>query len=292
MLVPANWSDPLTTKPPYLANSRFVKKPATEDYGGPGGYTNPAAGVRNATLGEDNVQQHMLEYYASVTALDAEIGRVLDRLEDPNGDGNPGDSITNNTWVVFMGDNGWQTGHHKFTSKVLAYEEASRVPLIVKGPGVAPRIETKLALNIDLTPMFYDLAGLPVPKHLQGRNLRKLVENPAAPWRDRFYYEAVVPENSLGAKPHDAIRTNRYKLIRTYATKAGAMSNTTIIFEELYDLDADPGEMNNLATDPVHSATKADLVAQLQAEKAAIASSPDPPRRVTGGRRDQRESRD
>ena len=58
----------------------------------------------------------MLEYYASVSALDAEIGRVLARLEDPDGDGDTEpDSISADTWVVFMGDNGWQTGSHKFT---------------------------------------------------------------------------------------------------------------------------------------------------------------------------------
>lgn len=97
MLVPANWSDPFTTKPPYLATSRFVSKSVTQNYGGPGGYTNPAPGVRNATLGEDNVQKHQLRYNASISALDAEIGRVLERLDDPNGDSNNDDSILDNT---------------------------------------------------------------------------------------------------------------------------------------------------------------------------------------------------
>ena len=282
MVVPGNWSnDPSTwgpagTKPGYLATSRFVTKSATENYGGPGGYTNPAAGVRNATLGEDNVQQHMLEYYASVTALDAEIGRVLDRLEDPNGDGDTTDSIADNTWIVFMGDNGWQTGHHKFTSKVLAYEESARVPLIIKAPGVTPRVENKFALNIDLTAMFHDLAGLALPAHLQGANLRSLVENPSAPWRDRFYYEAVIPEASLDADPHDALRTSQYKFIRTYASQADAQANTNITFEELYDLDSDPLELNNLAEDAAFAATVATLTTQLEADKAAIAGSPDP----------------
>ncbi|MEP4077250.1 sulfatase-like hydrolase/transferase [Haloferula sp.] len=276
MLVPGNWSDPLTTKPSYLATSRFVTKSGTEDYGGPGGYTNPAAGVRNATLGEDNVQNHQLRYNASITALDAEIGRVIARLEDPNGDSNTDDSILDNTWIIFMGDNGWQTGHHKFTSKVLAYEEASRVPLIIKAPGVTARVENQFALNIDLTAMFYNLAGLPAPPHLQGRNLRKLVQDTTTPWRDKFYYEAVTPEASLDAEPHDAIRTDQHKLIRTYASAADAAANTSVVFEELYDLIADPIEMVNLAGDPAHAATKASLITDLETEKAAIATSPDP----------------
>lgn len=276
MLVPGNWSDPLTTKPSYLATSRFVTKSATSNYGGPGGYTNPGVGVRNATIGEDNVQQHQLEYNAAVTALDAEIGRVLARLEDPNGDSNSDDSILENTWIIFMGDNGWQTGHHKFTSKVLAYEESARVPLIVKAPGVAPRVEQKFALNIDLTGMFYSLAGLPTPTHLQGLNLRKLVQDTTTPWRDQFYYESVTPEASLGAEPHDAIRTDQFKLIRTYATAAGAATNTNVVYEELYDLDADPIEMVNLASNSAYAATKASLINALEAEKAAISASPDP----------------
>jgi len=272
MTVPANWSDPLTTKPPYLATSRFVTKSATENYGGPGGYTNPAAGVRNATIGEDNVQQHTLEYYASITALDAQIGRVLDRLDDPNGDGDTADSIADNTWVVFMGDNGWQTGHHKFTSKVLAYEESARVPLLVKAPGVAPRVEDKLVSNIDLTPMFLDIAGLSTAPQHQGLNLRDLVQNPHATWRSHLYYEAVIPEPSLGAEPHDAVLDGRYKLIRTYDDPAA----TNIVFEELYDLQTDPAELTNLAAEPAHAATKAALETALAEQRAAVAASPDP----------------
>ena len=286
MPVPANWADvpsswgPPGTKPGYLATSRFVTKSVTENYGGPGGYTNPAPGTRNATVGEDNVQQHNLEYYASVTALDQEIGRVLDRLEDPNGDGNTEDSIADNTWVVFMGDNGWQTGHHRFTSKVLAYEEACRVPLIVRAPGVAARSENNLTLNIDLTSMFYDLAGLQLPTYLQGTNLRTLIETPSATWRSQFYYEAVVPERSLGAEPHDALSDARYKLIRTYSSRANALANTGVVYEELYDLETDPDEMINLANNPAQAMRLASMRARLATEKAAIANSPDPGPRV------------
>lgn len=270
MPVPANWSDDFATKPPYLPTSRFVTKSATENYGGPGGYTNPNPGVRNATLGEDHVQQHNLEYFASISALDAEIGRVLAHLDDPNGDGDTADSITDNTWIIFMGDNGWQTGSHKFTSKVLAYDESIRVPLIIKAPGVAPRTESNLALNIDLPPLFHCLADIPAAGHHQGRNLRSLIENPTTNWRDHLYYEATTPEPSLGAEPHDALRTTTHKLIRTYD------NNSNLTFEELYDLTTDPGEMTNLADDPAHAATKTTLTNLLLAERNAIAASPNP----------------
>ncbi|MDP0496964.1 MAG: sulfatase-like hydrolase/transferase [Verrucomicrobiota bacterium JB024] len=157
---PAAWTAEAGQRPPYLAQSRFVSKSAQENYGGPGGYDNPAPGVRNRTLGEDNVQNHLREYYAAITALDQQIGRVMARLEDPDGDGDTSDSIADNTWIIFMGDNGWFTGHHRFTSKVLPYEEASRIPMLVRGPDIAPRTEHQLVLNIDLTRLILDIAGV------------------------------------------------------------------------------------------------------------------------------------
>ena len=228
--VPQNWSDDLSSKPPYLATSRFVMRPIEENYGGPGGYSNPAPGVRNSTLGEDNVQQSQFEYNAAITALDAEIGRVLARIEDPNGDGDKSDSIADNTWIIFMGDNGWQTGHRKMTSKVLAYEESMRVPLIIKAPGIAPRVDSRPVLNIDLTPTIFDLAGVEIPDYHQGKNLRPLVEDPATEWRDSIYYEAVIPQKSLGAKPHEALRTTTHKLILTYRLPRGGQVRKTSRF--------------------------------------------------------------
>jgi arylsulfatase A-like enzyme len=271
MPLPISWNDPLTTKPPYLAKSRFVTKSVQQNYGGPGGYTNPVKGKRNSTLGQDNLQQHMREYYASVTALDAEIGRVIAKLKDPDGDGHYTDSILDNTWIIFMGDNGWQTGHHKFTSKVLAYEESCRVPLIVKAPGISTRVEKKFALNIDLTAMFYEIAGLKIPEHLQGCTLGALVANPETPWRNDFYYEAITPERSLDAVPHDALRNDQYKLILTYNTAANK-----VVYEELYDLIKDPDEMVNLATDTAYASVKKSLKTRLEIEKNRIATTPPP----------------
>ncbi|MGJ8657075.1 MAG: sulfatase-like hydrolase/transferase [Akkermansiaceae bacterium] len=276
MAIPASWSDDLKTKPSYLRSSRFITKSFISNYGGIGGYSNPAKGVRNSTLGQDNVQQHQLEYNAAITALDAEIGRVLACLDDPNDDGNTNDSIIDNTWIIFMGDNGWQTGSHKFTSKVLPYEESIRVPLLIKAPGVNPRVESKLALNIDLPATFFQVAGLPIPSHLHGRSLKPLLENTGIAWRESVYIESIKAEASLGAKPHDAIRTAHYKYIRNYNTESDALANTGINFEELYDLTKDPIEMINLAKNPSYNGIKAKLTKRLEALKADISSSLDP----------------
>ncbi|MCK4565390.1 MAG: sulfatase-like hydrolase/transferase [Verrucomicrobia bacterium] len=262
MPVPGNWADDLADKPPHLATSRYITQSVSQDYGGPGGYSNMDPGVRNTYMGQDNVQQHNKEYYSAVTDLDREIGRVLDALEDPNGDGNTSDSIVDNTWVIFLGDNGWQTGSHKFTSKVLSYEESMRVPMIIRAPGLASRVETNLVLNIDVTQLMLDVAGVAIPDNMPGRNLRTLLENPSAPWRDRVLYEAL--SSDLGNKPHRTIRTGRYKYIQTH----GLVPQ----FEELYDLATDPLELTNLASDPAYAAIKAGLVQALEEEMAAIPS--------------------
>jgi len=274
--VPKNWRDDLSTKPPYLTESRYLTHPVEHDYGGPGGYSNPAPGKRHHTLGQDHVQQHTLEHHAALAALDAEIGRLLARLGDPDGDGDPSDSILDRTWIVFMGDNGWQLGHRKFTSKVLAYEESIRVPLIVKAPGVAPRVDPALVLNLDLTSMFLSLAGLEIPERLQGRDLARRVRDPGADWRDALYYEAVVAPEGLGSRPTDALRTASHKLIHTYAPDRGTEPDDPPAFVELYDLEADPHELDNLADDPAHAARRAELARRLATEKHRIATTPGP----------------
>lgn len=270
---PAAWTAEAGQRPPYLARSRFVSKSAQVNYGGPGGYDNPAPGVRNRTLGEDNVQNHLREYYAAITALDRQIGRVMARLEDPDGDGDTSDSIADNTWIIFMGDNGWFTGHHRFTSKVLPYEEASRVPMLVRGPGIAARTEHQLVLNIDLTRLILDIAGVRADTgHMQGRNLRTLIDASATTWRDSVYLEGVVSEPSLGAEPFDAVVKDHYKLIRTYADSSG----DKVVWLELYDLQSDPQEMHNLAADPAYTTIRNELTDSLVAHKTSIARSPDP----------------
>lgn len=261
MPVPGNWDDDLSGKPPHLPTSRYVTKSGEAAYGGPGGYTNMMPGMRNPYLGQDHVQQHNQEYYAAITDLDREIGRVLAALEDPNQDGDPSDSIATNTWVIFLGDNGWQTGSHKFTSKVLSYEESMRVPLIVRGPGIPPRVDTNLVLNIDLTPMMLDIAGVAIPADMHGMNLRTLLENPVAPWRDRIYYEAV--SSDLGNQPHRTIRTHQYKFIQTHSLSP--------VFEELYDLSADPLERTNVVHETAYAGVVSNLVQALQEEQEAIA---------------------
>ncbi len=222
MPVPASWTDNLTGKPEYLKEGRHRSK-AVDEYG----YDR-----------RENVQQHLRDYYATITDMDAALGLVLRTLDELG--------LTDKTCVVFTSDNGWLLGEHRFTSKVLAYEESIRVPLIVAGPGIRRGVDSRLVLNIDIAPTLLDLAGLPIPANLQGASLLPALKGDRdvrdGEWRTSILYEAMQPE--LGSWPLLAVRTDRWKYILTLKPHAEPSEPA---FEELYDLAADPGEMNNLA---------------------------------------------
>ncbi|MHC4997290.1 MAG: sulfatase-like hydrolase/transferase, partial [Planctomycetota bacterium] len=146
MPLPKTWNDDLAGKPEYLKTSRNRTKAL--EYG----YADP-----------QSIRRHARDYYASVQQMDHAVGRVLDELERLN--------LSHNTWIIFMGDNGWMLGEHGMTSKVLPYEESMRVPMAITGPGVPPHRFDEIALNIDLTATIYELAGLPIPESLHGRSL-------------------------------------------------------------------------------------------------------------------------
>ena len=236
MPVPRSWRDDLSGKPPYLKTGRNYTR-AQETYG----YTDPAA-----------IRRHCQAYWASITEMDAALGRIvaaLDRL-----------GIRDDTWIILMGDNGWFLGEHGFTSKVLPYEESIRVPFIVSGPGLKGETRDELILNADVAPTFLNLAGLPIPENMHGRSLLPLLRGERVTWRQSILYEAPKPE--LGSWPLVAVRTDRWKYIQTCAIRDPAK----LVFEELYDLQADPHEMTNLAGRPEHKAT----VQRLQAELARL----------------------
>ena len=236
MPVPESWRDDLRGKPPYLKEGRnYVRAQETYGYGD-----------------ADAIRRHCQAYWASITEMDRSLGRIAAALARLG--------IRDDTWIILMGDNGWFMGEHGFTSKVLPYEESIRVPFLVSGPGLEGTTRDELILNADVAPTFLDLAGLPVPGNMHGRSLLPLLRGEDFAWRQGILYEAPKPE--LGSWPLAAVRTGRWKYIQTFDIKA----HSTLVFEELYDLQADPHEMTNLASRPEHKAT----VQRLQAELARL----------------------
>ena len=241
MPVPKTWQDDLSGKPPYLKTAR--SRTRALEYG----YAKKEA-----------IQRHLQRYYAAVTEVDASIGKVLRAVSELK--------LNENTWFLFMGDNGWFMGEHGFTSKVLAYEESIRVPMIVAGPGVRPRVDRHLVLNIDLAATIVDIAGVAVPENMHGKSLLPLISGRNVMWRDSLLYEAPTP--TLGSWPILAVRTAKWKYIRTYVSN----DRSRIAFEELYDLEEDGDERRNVASEKKYAAVVRRLSAKLKEHANAIRS--------------------
>lgn len=240
MPLPQTWNDDLSGKPEYLKTSRSRSRALAYGYDQP-----------------ENIRRHVRDYRASVEQMDASVGRVLAEIRDRGLDGN--------TWVIFMGDNGWFLGEHGFTSKVLPYEESMRVPMAICGPGTKPLVSDELVLNIDLTATIYELAGLPVPAIQHGQSLLPIVQG-ATPgdWRSSFLYEA--PTEQLGSRPLWAVRDARWKYVETHLEDQK-------MFRELYDLKTDAVELKNVVDDDANSEVVRKLSEEMFAHREAITVS-------------------
>lgn len=183
------------------------------------------------------VQRKLLHgYYAATTYTDAQVGKVLNELDRLN--------LAEKTIIVVWGDHGWHLGDHGMWSKHSNYEQATRIPLIVSGPGIASGNRTaSLVETVDIYPTLAELAGLPPPEKLDGRSFAGVTRNPGAAARDHVIhvYPRTVPEKGeiLGR----AIRTDRYRFVEW--KKPGDATSTAEF--ELYDYELDPEERKNLA---------------------------------------------
>ncbi|MGE4488608.1 MAG: sulfatase/phosphatase domain-containing protein [Kiritimatiellales bacterium] len=180
-------------------------------------------------------QIFMKGYYRLVTCLDENVGRLLDHLDKAG--------LSENTLVVYTSDNGFFIGDHGLYNKMWMYEEALRLPLLVRLPG---RIQSgsvckSLVSMIDFAATFADYAGAPMPAEFQGQSIRPLLEGkPQEPGREVRYYHYY---GQYGVPAHCGIRTQTHKLICFYEEKGGPVW-------ELYDLTKDPDEIHNLAGNP------------------------------------------
>lgn len=187
-------------------------------------------------------------YYASISYMDAQVGRVLDALEELG--------LSDNTIVVFTSDHGYLLGEHDKFQKQHLFEESTRVPFIVRVPwmnkhrGKATKHITEL---IDLYPTLADLSGLKAPKNLQGQSMLPLLKNPSSDdWKKDLAF-------TISRSGGESIRTHDWRFTQ-WGFGAKGM--------ELYDLRKDPGEFTNLAGDPNYDKPLKKLKAQLEAKRA------------------------
>jgi len=187
--------------------------------------------------------RYIKDFYRSVMSADQAVGAVLDALDQRK--------IADDTLVIFVGDNGFFLGEHRLVDKRFPYEEALRVPMLMRYPRLirAGRASAHMALNIDICPTVLDLCGVPAPKNVAGRSLRPLLAGPPpAQWRRDMFYEYA--ERIWQCPALVAARTERYKYIE-YLEPAST--------HELYDLLIDPQEMRNVIGDANYAPVLADM---------------------------------
>ncbi|HEY5622530.1 MAG TPA: sulfatase [Gammaproteobacteria bacterium] len=198
---------------------------------------------------EDETQQRWREgvraYLASTTFADAQLGRILDALEES---GRYDDTI-----IVLWSDHGFHLGERARWRKTTLWRESTRVPLIIVAPGITrPGTRTDSVVSLlDLYPTIVALAGLAMPSHPEGVSLVPLLEDPEAKWN-----HAAVTTVDFGSH---SVSTDRYRYLR-YADGS----------EELYDIDADPHEWRNLAADSSYTRVKAELAEWLPAHDEPV----------------------
>jgi len=193
-------------------------------------------------------QRYMQDYLGCIAAVDENVGRVLDFL-DENG-------LADHTVVVYTSDQGFYLGEHGWFDKRFMYEESLRMPLLVRYPEAvaAGTVNADLVLNLDFAPTFLDLAGLAKPQDFQGESAKSLLLGQASPWRKSIYYHYYEFPAVHMVKRHYGVRTERYKLIHFYHN---------IDAWELYDLEKDPQELNNVYENPGYASVRQELKTEL-----------------------------
>ena len=207
-------------------------------------------------------QFYIKDYLRCIQSVDDNVGRVLDFLDAEN--------LASNTIVIYTSDQGFYLGDHGWFDKRLMYEEALRMPFVMRYPGaIKPgSVNRDITLNVDFAPMFLDYAGQKTPSEMQGTSFRANLEGHTPKnWRKAMYYRYWMHnDNDHHVPGHYGIRTDRWKLIYYYGkplNMTGAHPPDTEAAWELYDLRTDPHEMKNLYPDAKYAGTVRDLKAQL-----------------------------
>ncbi|MBM3783895.1 MAG: sulfatase [Acidobacteria bacterium] len=194
------------------------------------------AGAEEKRVADTRIDYHL------VAGVDEAVGKIMAVLAELDRD--------RETVVIFTSDNGSMRGAHGLTGKWIMFEESIRVPLVIRDPRLpASRrgtVRKEMALNIDLAPTILSLAGVPADPGMQGRDLSPLLADRKRPWRSDWYYEHTynTPPARLPIPRTEGVRGERWKYVRYPGTKP--------VYEQLFDLAADPVERNNLAEKPEH----------------------------------------
>ena len=205
------------------------------------------ANLTGSELAVWKYQRYMKDYLRCVQSVDDNVGRLMEYLK-ANG-------LDKNTIIIYTSDQGFYLGEHGWFDKRFMYEESFRTPLIVKWPGVTNKKMTtnSMVQNLDFAETILDMAGLPVPSDMQGRSMVSVLKGKQkGNLHDALYYHFYENQEHKVAK-HIGVRTDRYKLICFYENNEW----------ELYDLQKDKGEMNNVYNNPASKRVREEMQKQL-----------------------------
>jgi iduronate 2-sulfatase len=230
----------------------------------------PAAGLASKkkeqdTMTDDTRRECRQAYLASISFMDAQVGRVLDALDRTG--------LADNTIIVFTSDHGYHMGEHGLWQKMSLFEESSRVPLIIVAPSVTkPNTAAKAPVaHLDLYPTLAELCGVESPKNLQGQSLVPMLKDPAVEGRGwaltQVSRNARVGTKEAGKGVREpkrffgyTLRTPRWRYTEWDEGRQG---------RELYDHDADPRELTNLAEKPEHAEVVSELSEKIRTAAAS-----------------------
>ena len=181
-------------------------------------------------------QRYLKDYLRCVKAADDAIGEMLNYLDKTG--------LSENTVVIYTSDQGFYLGEHGWFDKRFMYEESMHMPLLIRYPNKIKggSVKNDMVLNIDYAPTLLNIAGIQAPKNMQGKSFLSILENKSKRiFRDAVYYHYFEFPYWHHVQPHYGIRTKKYKLIHFYYN---------IDEWELFDLEKDPNELNNIINNP------------------------------------------
>jgi uncharacterized sulfatase len=221
--------------------------------------------VPHYSLDELTCRKALQAYYATISFVDAQVGRLMVALDQLK--------LADNTIVVLWSDHGYHLGEHNgIWQKRTLFEQAARTPLIIRAPGVKGNgtASTRIVEFVDIYPTLTDLAGLKPPKGLEGRSLKPLLDNPLAKWNGTAITQVLRPEDKRLPQPvmGRSIRTARWRYTDWAEGKSGV---------ELYDHATDPLEFNNLALQPDAQVKAVMQMLRKELEKKASGKIPTTP---------------
>lgn len=195
-----------------------------------------------------DIERYYKRYNEALSAVDDSIGRVIGKLEEMG--------VADETLVIYMGDNGFMFGEHGLIDKRVAYETSIRVPMLMRCPDLfeGGTVVEQVVANIDIAPTVFEAMGIQKPPHMDGQSFLALGQGKEVDWRDYFLYVYYWEKNYPQTPTQFALRGDRFKYITYYG-----LWDT----DELYDLQADPGETKNLLHDPAYADTAKDMEASL-----------------------------